>query len=520
MAGSGRPAAAASLAVALGLAAGCAWVPPVPVPRRPEFAILRQRVRDALSASLELAVPPADGLRDVAVREGRVAVIEPDPEAQGRAVAEAVRALGLFRSVTVARGGAGRPAGFATGRSEATYALSITPRRSEVEYVGMASNWPLSFVVWAVGGPAGWWVRDETFAGRVAWDARLLDTGTGLAVAERLLEARVEKDLDDWDRGWSLWDMLVYAAAPVSEGTLRKAAGKVLPFAEAEATLALCRWLVEDVRPRLEAEPKPPETAVPLPAPAPPAPGPPAPSRSRVLSVGVSDYEDDPDAAFAAEDAEAAAAALARALDLDPADVTVLLDREATSEAIRSWLDTREAEGLGAADRAVVFFAGRGATDEDGEPYLLPFDGRAGSPREAGVPLRRLAEAIAAPGEATILLDCAFQGRLDERGPGSERVPLPAAKVLPGRRGLRLLAAAYGRGEATARAGLGHGVFTSSLLSALGGRADADNDGATTLGEAADHVLRETRPVARRGGVEEVPAILAGDRARVLVGRR
>lgn len=500
----------------LACAAGCAWVPPTPVPEREEFAKLKRRVESPVPARLEVELRTG-GVAPTTAGERRATWLPADLPARRTEVLAALRALGLFRDGVEARDVGARGAG-----RDPTYVLALTDSGSEVEYLGMSGNWPLAFLAWSWGGPLAWWVRDETFAGKIAWNARFVDGGDGREIASRRIDKRVEQDLNDWDRGWSLWDALLYAAAPISEANLRKAATRVLPFAEGDATLELCRWLVEDVRPALPAAtpstPAAPELRPPVPVPPEPEPPPSPPaaprapaSRTRVLCVGIASYASDPEAPFADRDAQEVADALAKALRVLRDEVTLLRNGEATGAAIRAWLESRAAEKLGPTDRAFVFFAGRGATDEAGEPLLLPTDARAEAPGERGLPLRRVAQALSGAGETTIVLDCAFQGRIEERGPDADREPRPAGEALDRRPGLRLLAAAYPTGEATSRAGLGHGLFTASLLAALSGKADRDGDGRTTLGEAAAFLETEVAPAAARGGVEETPALLAGD---------
>jgi len=131
----------------------------------------------------------------------------------------------------------------------------VTARCSEVEYVGFSGVWPVSLFVWIFVPGADFWFPDETFAARVEWDARLTDAASGLVVAQRRVTGACERDLNDWDRGLSVWDLLCYGIAPTSDTTLDAAGRRLLPHAEAEATLALARWLVEEARPALDAAP-------------------------------------------------------------------------------------------------------------------------------------------------------------------------------------------------------------------------------------------------------------------------
>ncbi|MCI0341959.1 MAG: hypothetical protein L0216_12565 [Planctomycetales bacterium] len=480
--------------VALATATGCLSAP-VPAHERAEFGRLKALVKAPLPARLLVAVGSAPAGAGAA---GAAAHPRIPPAAR---VAESLRALALFREVAVEPAGGVRPASLPPSTragEDRSLLLAISVRRSEVEYRGLSGLWPVSLLVWIFGGALDFWFPDETYEARVEWDLRLVDPATGLPIAEGRVQGRIEKDLNDWDRGFSVWDILLYSAAPASVERLAGVGEKLLPHAEAAATLDLCRWLVEEARPALEKPPPPP-------------PEPEAPARTRVLCVGVASPRDDPECAFADADARDVAAALAGALGAEPADVTLLEDEAASREAVGAWLDARAAEKLGRRDRVYFFFAGRGGTDRGGEPQLLAWDSRAADPGGTGVPLRRVAEALSGAGEATVLLDCAFQGRLAERGPDSDRAPAPAGLALPSRGGLRALAAAYGVGEATARAGLKNGLFTDALLEALAGAADADGDGTTTLGEALAHLSARVPAEAQSRGVDERPALLAGD---------
>ncbi|MHC5018968.1 MAG: caspase family protein [Planctomycetota bacterium] len=502
--------------------AGCLGAPQ-PVEQRKEFDALRARVGGTIERPVHVHVEGQPGaIASHSPEEQRLTLPEPSRDLSDRIVG-AVTALGAFQSV--GNGGGPAPAG--------ALRLDVRCRPNTVTYAG-ANGWlGVSFTAWSFGLPAAFWVDDEDYHVAGGWEVTLTDTATGRQLARREIPIAKTIGLNDWERGFSLLDVVLYHAAPVDEERLTTVHKLIAPHGEADATLALCEWLVaeaiatlpvpetpvkpgpepvkpdpEPVKPDPEPvkpDPEPvkpdPEPVKPDPEPVKPDPEPVPPARhaaTHVLCIGVEAYASDAAAPFAAADARLVAAALQTA-GVDADRVTTLTDGAATKRAIDRWLQARR-DDLVDGDHLIVFFAGRGATVQ-GAPVLLPADATVAAAADAGLALRAVTETLAGAGRVTLLLDCAFQGRLEERGPESDTGPGTPNWLPPN---AALIAAAYGSGEATTGAEP-NGLFSQHLAAALGAEA-----GHTTQSLVA--ALRESvRRQARARGVLETPTAAGAD---------
>ncbi len=142
-----------------------------------------------------------------------------------------------------------------------------------------------------------------------------------------------------------------------------------------------------------------------------------APAERRALLVGVDDYPWITEPARKLKGAATDVSLMERTLGLYGFRSTTLLRKEATRERI-----VQAMEGLVASaakgDRFVFYFSGRGSTNSDGEPVLVPADGASkGTP--ADIRMLRLEEWAGRLGDkgadVTIVLDASFvnPGRAD-----------------------------------------------------------------------------------------------------------
>lgn len=214
-----------------------------------------------------------------------------------------------------------------------------------------------------------------------------------------------------------------------------------------------------------------------------------------------------------------------------PANVTQLLDREATAGAIRAALGAL-AERTGPGDTAVVFFSGHGEYDPaggDSRQYLLPYDydpadlpGTAIAGDEMTAMLRKI-EA----GRLLILFDSCHSG-----GAGDPKGEPPHLKRGLSEAYYETLAQGVGRAVIAAcrpdeyswvLEGMDNSLFTHYLLEALRGRAGLLGDGYVRVFDlfrhVADHVPARARqvrvsqhPIFKATAMEEdFPIAFAGD---------
>ncbi|MPZ63583.1 MAG: hypothetical protein GEU93_20355 [Propionibacteriales bacterium] len=201
--------------------------------------------------------------------------------------------------------------------------------------------------------------------------------------------------------------------------------------------------------------------------------------------------------------------------DAGGAEVTFLLDAEATAEGIRTALE-RLKVGAGVDDLVVVTFSGHGTEDHQ----LVPVD--AGPDLDNCVGLDELAkhldEILAA--QLIVVLDCCFSG-----GFGGARVFAPTSARSPvedrgtlvelSRGDGRVVLAASGAGEpALETMRFGHGLFSYHLLEALQGFGHFTTAARLPFYELLGHVTTAVVDSARLLSCVQTPACTARSTAR------
>ena len=226
------------------------------------------------------------------------------------------------------------------------------------------------------------------------------------------------------------------------------------------------------------------------------APELPAPYReSWAAVIGIDDYQKWPKLRYAAHDAQGIRDVLVQKFKFKPENVFVLQDQDATRENILSLLGDKLAnpELVKRDDRVFVFFAGHGATRKlpSGRDlgYIIPVDAGLTSFEGQAISMtsfQDVAEAIPAK-HVLFVMDSCYSGLALMRG-----APVAASQNYLqeiARREARQMFTAGGADQQVADNGpSGHSVFTWTLLQALDGRADLNNDGAITGSELAAYV--------------------------------
>lgn len=222
------------------------------------------------------------------------------------------------------------------------------------------------------------------------------------------------------------------------------------------------------------------------------------------LVVGVSDHELLPPAAqlkFAHRDAEDFAGFLRSTSGgaLPASHVRLLTNRNASLAAIRAALHTWLVDSATAEDVVYVFFAGHGVVAERGEAYFLAADSDPQNLHATGLSFAEVENTLTSRLKASLVVftaDACHAGQLgwatynsSNTGQTSEALANLGAKD---RAILKLLSARpTERSFEDARWDGGHGIFTYSLLEALRGRADKDNDRFVRASEVIDFVSQQ-----------------------------
>jgi len=240
-----------------------------------------------------------------------------------------------------------------------------------------------------------------------------------------------------------------------------------------------------------------------------------------VFAFGVADYDDDAlDLAYPTKDVDDIIAAFSaqEGAAFDKVLVKSLKNEEVSSASIRKALKSflRDAAED---DTIIVFGAGHGVRDEDGEYFFLtsgatfddPYEGVSRQDIEKLVTWSRLL-----PARRVLLLDTCQSGRGEadaEGSRGGRSLFMGQSKVddlaLSQAGGLYIIAASSDAGSALESGG--NGLFTAGILSALRGEGDANADGKVSIEEvrrfvadfvreATDGAQNPTFPLVEGGG--------------------
>lgn len=250
--------------------------------------------------------------------------------------------------------------------------------------------------------------------------------------------------------------------------------------------------------------------------------------KSWAIVIGINDYGGrHPTLANAKNDAVGFAAVLEQKLGFE--NVFLLLDGEATRDAIMDWLRDKLRTQVGRNDRVIFFFAGHGTTwssIQDAETikygYIIPHDAEAGKYSQYidMDELRRACGMIPAK-HILIILDCCFSGvaALTSRAAPRTGTELDYDAYLreATERSARQILTAGASDEFAADSGLcpGHSAFTAVLIEGLEGDADLNKDNLITASELGSYIKqRVSRETARDGAKGQMPFFnyIAGSR--------
>jgi hypothetical protein len=243
--------------------------------------------------------------------------------------------------------------------------------------------------------------------------------------------------------------------------------------------------------------------------------------------IGVERYATLPPARFAARDAQLFRRYAASAFGVpdDRNHLYVRTDADATGNEFRKlfgddgWLARR----VQPTTDLYVFFSGHGAPDlKTRTPYLLPSDADAAYPRETGVALNALYQQLAKLDvrSVTVFLDACFTGATRSSGTlfsGARPIVISVEQPALLRDNFAVIAAAGSDQIASEYPAKRHGLFTYFAMLGLRGAADADADGAVTVGELERYLGGHVPGVAAQLDREQKPVVIARNKDRAIV---
>jgi uncharacterized caspase-like protein len=170
-----------------------------------------------------------------------------------------------------------------------------------------------------------------------------------------------------------------------------------------------------------------------------------------------------------------------------------------------------------------VYFSGHGAPDvKTRTPYLLPADADAAYARETGYALTTLYQQLARLNvrTVTVFLDACFTGATRSSGTlfaGARPIVISVEQPALLRDNFAVIAASGGDQIASDYPAKRHGLFTYFALLGLRGAADADGDGAVTVGELARYLDGKVPGVAGTLDRDQRPVVIARNTDRAIV---
>ncbi len=241
-------------------------------------------------------------------------------------------------------------------------------------------------------------------------------------------------------------------------------------------------------------------------------------NRPRVWSVviGINDYPKLPRLKYAVKDATEFYRLLVEKNKVPPANITLLLNEQATLSNLRSVLGTHLKTSAEKGDMVVIFFAGHGASERDAssadgdglEKYLLTWEADIKDLYSTAIPMREIAHIFGRiqSDRLIFIADACYSG-----ASGGRTVNVTGMRSgihdgfldrIAGGKGKVILSASSANEVSVEQDDLRHGVFTYYLLEGLNGVADTDGDGAVTVDEVYRYVSEK---VPRATGQEQHP---------------
>ena len=211
-------------------------------------------------------------------------------------------------------------------------------------------------------------------------------------------------------------------------------------------------------------------------------------SKSYAVVIGIDDYATLPDLGGAVRDARNVAAEMERR----GMSVKTLFNQEATKVSITEYLGDVLPNRLKESDRVIIYFAGHGKSQGEGERamgYLMPVDGHRDRIRSTGISMRELQAWFSDYPALHVLFiaDACYSGlAIPTRSIGLSPKTRNYIKQVTSK-SVRITLVA-GSSDEVAHEFEGQGLFTKYFLEAVGGAADTNDDGLITSDELAVYI--------------------------------
>lgn len=202
-----------------------------------------------------------------------------------------------------------------------------------------------------------------------------------------------------------------------------------------------------------------------------------------VLAVGVSEYNNPAYRLnFAAKDASDFAAVLQQQQGklYRQVEVKLLTDKHATRDAVLDGLEWLRRQ-VTAKDIGMLYLAGHGINDADGNYYYLPADTDVDHLKRSGVVFREIRDTLAnLPGKALFFVDTCHSGNILGGRRGLTDLNGVINELASAENGVVVFSSSTGRQYSLEDASWGNGAFTKALVEGIGGKADFKHSGRIT----------------------------------------
>ena len=250
------------------------------------------------------------------------------------------------------------------------------------------------------------------------------------------------------------------------------------------------------------------------------------PGERWAVVIGIDQYRDPAIAPlrYATADAESVFRFLTTKGGVKPANVRLLLNRDATQRNIRQALGEFLREKALKDDEVIIYYAGHGTIEPDASAeggvakYLVPWDADPLGLFSTAIPMEEVDRVFGRLAARKILMiqDTCFSGGAGGRTFLGKSLAMRSTALtdrflqeLTQKEGRMILTASDVNQVSQEDPALGHGIFTHYLLEALDGAADLDRDGAVTVREV--HLYLQRKVHERSGGAQTPQLYNVGD---------
>ncbi len=217
-----------------------------------------------------------------------------------------------------------------------------------------------------------------------------------------------------------------------------------------------------------------------------------------VLAIGVGKYKDTSlmTLDFPGKDAADFARAMQQQKGKVYRDVKVrlLADDDATRDRIMDGFDWLEQETT-SKDVAILFLAGHGENDRNGNYYFLPRDAKLSSLRRRGVSYSDIKDIITSlPGKKLFFVDTCFSGGvMGKRRSSGVDVAEIANDLAAVENGVVVFTSSTGKQYSLEDKAWNNGAFTKALVEGLKGKGDFTRDGKITINELNTYIAERVK---------------------------